>query len=61
MVKREMVHDTATRWEAKCQKKRAQELVWESRTQEGIDEQFFWLMERARELQDKARLEDLTI
>ncbi|MFZ2471816.1 MAG: hypothetical protein WAW52_07735 [Methanothrix sp.] len=66
-----MVHDTAARREARGLKKRARELARESRALEGIDgaallagereAEAARLREQARELQDKARLEDITV
>ena len=66
-----MVHDTAARQEARGLKERARELARESRALEGIDGaallagergiEVARLREQARALQDKARLEDITV
>ena len=66
-----MVHTTAARKEARGLKERAQKLAKESRALEGIEDaaSLAWerqaeavrLGERARELQERARLEDLSV
>ncbi|MFA6372425.1 MAG: hypothetical protein WCW68_07355 [Methanothrix sp.] len=66
-----MVHDTAARQEARGLKKKARELAREARALEGIEGaaqlaeerevEMARLREQARELQDKARLEDITV
>lgn len=66
-----MVHDTTARRKAREMKKKALELARESRALEGIggvvllaeekEAEAARQWERSRELQDKARLEDLTV
>ena len=66
-----MVHTTASRREARGLKEKAKELARESRALEGIeraaslagekDAEASRLREQARELQKKARLEDITV
>ena len=66
-----MVHTTAARKEAKGLKEKAKELARESRALEGIESaaslagekesEAARLREQARELQEKARLEDITV
>ena len=66
-----MVHNTAARKEARGLKERAQKLARESRALEGIEDaaslagerqaEAARLGERARELQERARLEDLSV
>ena len=66
-----MVHTTAARKEARGLKERAQKLAKESRALEGIEDaaSLAWerqaeavrLGERARELQERARLEELSV
>ena len=66
-----MVHTTASRKEARGLKERAKELARESRALEGIEcvvllagekgAEAARLREQARELQEKARLEDITV
>ncbi len=66
-----MVHNTAARKEARGLKERAQKLASESRALEGIEDaaslagerqaEAARLGEKARELQERARLEDLSV
>ncbi len=66
-----MVHDVAARREARGVKKRARELAGEARALEGIqgattlagekEAEAARLLLEAKELQDRARLEDLTV
>ena len=71
MVKAEMVHDTTARQEARELRKKAHKLARECKALDGIEDAVTLagekvskearLSELARKLQEKARLEDLTV